>query len=349
MDTRLPTNQDSERLPVCSICIANYNGIGVIDDCINSVLDQDVDFEYEIIVHDDASSDDSVTHIRDRYPEVRLIISQENVGFCVSNNRLVAEARGQYILLLNNDAALFPDALKTLHAYALAQKGPVILGLPQYDAETGRLLDIGSLSDFFLNPIPNVDIVHNDVAMISGACLWIPADLWREIEGFPAWFHTLAEDMYLCRVARLWGYPIRAIPISGFRHWVGKTLGGGKVASKQRLVTSTRRRRLSERNKSYVIVLTYPTPVFQIVFPLHLLLLFVEGVLLFLVKRDIRLWQQIYLPCFQALWRQRISLLALRRKLQAKREASVLTFFKAFTLLPHKFRMLLRHGLPEVR
>ena len=108
--------------PVCSVCIANYNGRGYIDRCLKSIQEQDCFFPLEIIVHDDASTDGSVQYIRKNYPGVLLIESKENVGFCVSNNRMVARARGRYILLLNNDAELFPDAVRTLHTEALSQK-----------------------------------------------------------------------------------------------------------------------------------------------------------------------------------------------------------------------------------
>src|ERR1035437_2269249 len=124
--------------PICSVCIANYNGVGLIEDCIDSVLTQDCGFEIEIIIHDDASTDDSVALIRERYPQVKLIESKQNVGFCISNNRMVAQANGEYILLLNNDAELLPDALKTLHAEAQSGTAPAILGLPQYDAATNK-------------------------------------------------------------------------------------------------------------------------------------------------------------------------------------------------------------------
>src|SRR3954462_7997396 len=101
--------------PAVSVCIANYNGIALIDACLQSVLAQDCKFPVEIIIHDDASKDDSVAHIRTHYPDVILIESSENVGFCVSNNRMAAVAHGTYLLLLNNDAELFPDALRILH------------------------------------------------------------------------------------------------------------------------------------------------------------------------------------------------------------------------------------------
>lgn len=335
--------------PLISVCIANFNGIGVIDDCLRSVQNQDGRLAVETIVHDDASSDGSAEHIRTHYPDVVLMESSENVGFCISNNRMVARARGKYILLLNNDAALFPDALATLNMAAEKAGKPAILGLPQYDYETGALLDIGSLCDPFLNPIPNLDAARHDVAMVSGACLWLPRELWDELGGFPDWFGSLAEDLYLCSLARLSGYSVQTPALSGFRHHVGKILGGGKVTRENRLVTSVKRRSLSERNKSFVMAITYPTPLFLLIFPLHLVLLLAEGAILALVKREWTLLHDIYLACFQALWRERRRIFLLRRETQPRRKIGLRSFLTGFQLAPHKLRMLLRHGLPQLK
>jgi glycosyltransferase involved in cell wall biosynthesis len=335
-------------MPLISICIANYNGIGVIDDCIRSVLEQTGGLSLEIIIHDDASTDDSVEHIRLNYPSVSLIESPNNVGFCISNNRMVAAAKGEYILLLNNDAALFPDALSTLYQASIALEQPAILGLPQFDFETGALIDIGSLLDPFLNPVPNLDRNRNDVGMVMGACLWIPHKLWDELDGFPEWFGSIGEDLYLCCRARLAGYPVKAMGNSGFRHRVGQSFGGGKVAAGGRLTTTKRRRGLSEKNKSFVMVLMYPTPLFHFIFPTHLVFLLMEGLLLALAKMDWSTFQLIYLASFKALWIERHRLQTLRHKIQAGRKATIAQIVAAHQLVPHKLRMLIRHGLPKL-
>ena len=142
--------------PLISVCIANYNGEAILADCIESVLAQAEAASIEIIIHDDASTDASVDLIRRNYPQVQLIASDKNVGFCVANNRMVAAGSGEFILLLNNDAALFPDALATLAAAAKRPGTDGILTLPQYDWESGRLVDRGCLLDPFLNAVPNL-------------------------------------------------------------------------------------------------------------------------------------------------------------------------------------------------
>jgi GT2 family glycosyltransferase len=334
--------------PICSVCIANYNGIDVIGAAVKSVFAQDCDFPVEIIIHDDASTDGSVDYIREKYPEVNLITSVHNVGFCISNNRMVAQARGEYILLLNNDAKLFPNALRALYDHAIKKEDAAgILGLPQYDAITENLIDFGNLLDPFLNTIPNLNSKRSEVGMIIGACLWLPKWLWTELGGFLEYFHSLGEDIYLCCLARLRGYEVEIIQSSGFWHRVGNSLGGGKIV-KNKLSTSKGRRSLSERNKSYVIILTYPPLLFYVIFPLHILLLIFEGVALSAIKKDPSLWRSIYWQCLRSQWNNRHLLYRMRKRIQSRRRISERKFLTPFVFIQQKLRMLIKYGLPEI-
>lgn len=334
--------------PYCSVCIANYNGENYLVECIESILSQKFNLTVEIIIHDDASNDNSVRLVKERYPEIIILESEKNVGFCISNNRMVDIAKGDYILLLNNDAFLYPDALESFYKKTKVNKDS-IYGLPQYDAETGELIDCGSVFDPFLNPIPNKNRSIPEVGMIIGACLWVPKKLWVEVGGFPDWFETLAEDMFLCCCARLQGYTISCLPNSGFKHWVGKNLGGGKVLPGGKLETTIKRRSLSERNKTYVMIVCYPAIYLSLLLPLHLLILSIEGVLLSLVCWDRNVWKKIYWNCILSIFKN-IGLLArMRRKVQSNRVISTLDFFKPFTFMPHKLKMLLLYGIPQIR
>lgn len=336
------------RPPLVSVCVANYNGMAVIDDCLQSILQQEGEIPLEILVHDDASSDDSVAYILDRYPTARLIESKSNVGFCVANNRMAAEAKGKYLLLLNNDAALHSDALQALLSETERIGEPLILGLPQYDAASGELVDRGCLLDPFFNPVPNLRMGRDDVAMVIGACLWIPKSLWDELEGFPEWFGSIAEDMYLCCRTRLVGHPVRVLAVSGYRHWQGRAFGGNRI-NNGRLETTFRRRALTERNKTFVMVLTCPMPQFLVVFPLHVVLICLEGLLVATLKWDIAVWRTIYAPLLPAVWRARTKLWGCRREIQCVRRIGLMKWLSTFMLLPHKAVMLVRHGLPEIR
>lgn len=284
--------------PQISILIANYNGARIVCDCIDSILNQRGDIPFEIIVHDDASTDESLTLLRTRYghftsPRVEIVESRENVGFCIANNRMAAMARGEYLLFLNNDVALAPDALETLLAAAHQQTPQGILTLPQIDWESGALVDRGCLLDPFYNPVPNLDPKRTDVGMVIGACLWIPRALWEKLGGFPAWFGSLAEDMFLCCHARIAGHPVQVTRTSHYRHRQGASFGGNRIQA-QRLSSTYRRRQLSERNKTFVMLLCSPPLRLCLTLPIHLALLGLEGILLAILKRDMRLWREIY-------------------------------------------------------
>ncbi|WP_197538749.1 glycosyltransferase family 2 protein [Azoarcus sp. KH32C] len=334
--------------PLCSVCIANYNGESLLADCIDSVLAQDCDFPVEILVHDDASTDRSLELLRASYPQVEIIASAANVGFCVANSRMAQRARGKYLLLLNNDAALAPDALRTLRSHSQTQRPQGILTLPQHDWETDELVDRGCLLDPFYNPVPNLDPQRNDVAMVIGACLWIPRSLWHELGGFPEWFESIAEDMYLCCRARLAGHPVQVTAGSAYRHRQGQSFGGNR-ATAGRLASTYRRRRLSERNKTFVLTICTPAPWVWVLLPLHLLALAIEGALLSVAKRELRIWREIYANVLFSLDRERRRLAMERRNAQHLRNTTSPPYCSAFTALPRKLQMLLKHGLPGIR
>ena len=335
------------RRPVISVCIANYNGEHLLAECIDSVLAQQVVADIEIIVHDDASSDSSLDVLRTHYPQVKVIPSKHNVGFCIANNRMAAIATGQYLLLLNNDAALFQDAIAALLCAARGQQPQGILTLPQFDWKTGRLVDYGCLLDPFYNPAPNRDPQRRDVAYVIGACLFLPRTLWRQLGGFPEWMESIAEDMYVCCLARLRGLPVQVTAGSGYRHQQGASFGGNR-ASSDGLRPSLRRRRLSERNKSYVLYLCTPAPWLWALLPLHLMLLLLEGAIIALARGRLQILREVYGNVPRALWSQRSRLLPLRRRLQQERTIPSRAYYRGFRLVPQKLALLLRHGLPRI-
>jgi GT2 family glycosyltransferase len=340
-------NPHAVTTPSVSVCIANFNGEQMLADCIESVLAQDCHADIEIIVHDDASTDGSLALLRSRYPQVDLLVSEKNVGFCIANNRMVARARGQYVLLLNNDAALFPDALSTLLASAAEQKPLGILTLPQYDWISGMLVDRGCLLDPFFNPVPNLDPARRDVAYVIGACLWIPKDLWSEVGGFPEWMESIAEDLYLGCQVRLRGHPVQVAPHSGYRHRQGASFGGNRIES-GRLQTTYRRRRLSERNKTRALIIMTPGLLMLPLLVAHCCALALEGCLLTLLRRDLALWRTVYAPAIATPFREFNALIGHRRAMQRTRAVSVREWFAVVSWQLRKVSMLVRFGLPSV-
>ena len=333
--------------PRVSVCIANFDGEALLPACIDSILVQDTDAAVEILVHDDASRDGSLALLAARYPQVHVLASQETVGFCIGNNRMVARARGEYVLLLNNDAALAPDAIRRLLQEAEFLRDPAILTLPQHDWETDALVDRGCMLDPFCNPIPNLDPDRDDVAYVIGACLWCPRTTWQALCGFPEWMESIGEDLYLCGLARLRGVRVRALRDSHYRHRQGATFGGNRAEGGLR--TSIRRRRLSERNKTRALMVLTPGVGMWPLLDLHLGALLVEGLVLSLLRRDLALWREVYAPTLATPFREWTVLRARRNEVQASRTVSIARWFSAVRWQLRKLSMLRRYGLPTVK
>lgn len=333
--------------PRVSVCIANFNGESLLVDCIASVLAQDTDDAIEILVHDDASGDGSLALLKARYPQVHVLASVDNVGFCIGNNRMVDAARGEYVLLLNNDAALEPDAIGRLLSEAERIGTPAILTLPQYDWQTGQLVDRGCLLDPFFNPIPNLDQQRDDVAFVIGACLWCPRELWNSLGGFPEWMESIAEDLYLCGVARLRGMPVRALRQSGYRHQQGATFGGNRAGS-HGLITTIKRRQLSERNKTRALIILTPSSVAWPLLAAHLVALVAEGLLLSALRRDFMLWRRIYAISIATPFREFNELRQQRRRMQVTRNVTLRRWLSTTRWQLRKLSMLFRFGVPKV-
>jgi len=145
----------------------------------------------------------------------------------------------------------------------------------------------------------------------NGEIKWLSRDLWDKLGGFPEWFGALAEDMYICCLARLFRYKVRAIA-----------------------------RSKSERNKSLVMIM---------ILPFHILFLCLEGLFLSCMKKDKKIWVQIYWNCIKEIWKFKSILIKKRYEIQRKRTCSLVPWIKVMCPVPYKLRMLIRHGVPKFK
>lgn len=97
-----------------SIVIVNYNTKKLTIDCIQSVLNSKLNFQYEILVVDNGSSDGSVEQIKSLFPHIKVISNKENVGFSKANNQAIRRCSGRYVLLLNSDTIVNENTLDTI-------------------------------------------------------------------------------------------------------------------------------------------------------------------------------------------------------------------------------------------
>lgn len=97
-----------------SVIILNYNVRYFLEQCVLSVQNALEDIDAEIIVVDNASSDDSCQMIKEQFPNVTLIENKENLGFPKGNNIGVAKAKGEYICILNPDTVVAEDTFSKI-------------------------------------------------------------------------------------------------------------------------------------------------------------------------------------------------------------------------------------------
>lgn len=103
--------------PDLSVIIASYNTSEITAESVRSIVQNSEHLDVEILVVDDASTDDTVERLRREFPEIRILVNDQNVHYAKTNNRGLRECTGRYAMLLNSDAMVHPGALRTLVQY----------------------------------------------------------------------------------------------------------------------------------------------------------------------------------------------------------------------------------------
>jgi GT2 family glycosyltransferase len=111
-----------------SIAIVNWNTGDLLRGCLTSLEGAMGSLDYEVIVVDNASRDDSVVMVARDFPDVRLLVNERNLGFAVATNQALRLARGRYLVLLNSDTLALPGAFSTMISYLDAHPRAGALG-----------------------------------------------------------------------------------------------------------------------------------------------------------------------------------------------------------------------------
>jgi GT2 family glycosyltransferase len=218
--------------PMVSVIIVNWNGLHLLEKCLGSLAGQSLPSD-EVIVIDNGSSDGSVDLVQTRFPHVRLLPLSHNAGFSRGNNLGIQRARGEYIVLLNNDAEPDPAWLGQLVAALEANPDVGFCSSKMMLYDEPGLAD--ACGDFYtiegvpgkighLEPADR----HNDPREVFGACAG--AAIYRrsvleELGGFDEDFFIVHEDSDLSFRARLLGYKCLYVPTAVVYHHLGATLG----------------------------------------------------------------------------------------------------------------------------
>lgn len=122
-----------------SVIIVNYNVRYFLEQCLYSVLQACKDIDSEVIVVDNNSVDGSVAMVKEKFPSVRLIANEENLGFSKANNQAIRTSSGEYVLLLNPDTLVENDTFRLSLGFMEAHEDAGGLGVKMIDGK-GRFL-----------------------------------------------------------------------------------------------------------------------------------------------------------------------------------------------------------------
>jgi GT2 family glycosyltransferase len=224
-----------------SIIIVNFNTSALLRECLASVFSRVSGVDFEVIVVDNASSDDSCEMVSSEFPKARLIRSKENIGFGRANNVGAACAEAEFLFFLNSDTVLLNDAPSILMDFIRGNSSCGICGgnltnpdgLPVHSYTSflpGPCDDVYRFFPFLLRLRYGRSYEYNfsgsprRVAYITGADLLIRSDVFREIGGFDPKYFMYYEETDLTVRVRDKGYSVYSVPGARILHVKGASL-----------------------------------------------------------------------------------------------------------------------------
>jgi len=264
-----------------SIIILNYNGENFLEDCINSIKEYTTG-NYEIIVVDNASPDNSGRKIVSKYPECKFILNERNVGVPEGLNIGIKNSSGEFIILMNNDVKVtkgwlekFFNAYK-IHGIGLYQPKFLKMSDPQILDGTGDMINLFGFG--FARDKGQIDNQkHNkieEVSYASGTCMFFPKEIISDIGYFDEKLFAYHEELDFGWRARLYGYKSFYVPHITIHHYGSAGWGW-----------SEKKFYLLERNRWLVLLKNYSLKTITRLFPSLLLLEII--MMMFFAKKGI--------------------------------------------------------------
>ena len=235
-----------EDLPLTSIVIPVYNNLKFTLACLHSIYSINSKAPFEVIVVDDCSQE-NYSVLRRHYPQVRLVRNQKNLGFLLTANHGAQEAKGEYIVFLNNDTEVLPAWLDELATALYHHPEAGMIGSQLIHMRTGTLQESGNLICKSGEMLPlgrGIDPNHpeftyfREVDFVSAASIILRKKVFDEMKGFdisyvPAYF----EDPDLGLRLQKAGYHNYVMPLSRVLHYemisYGNTLEGACEKNRQ--------------------------------------------------------------------------------------------------------------------
>ena len=217
-----------------SIIIVSFNTRDVLLDCLTSVYAQTEGISYEVIVVDNASSDDTLDSVAEKFPDVRLIHNDVNKGFSAANNQGICESAGKWIALLNPDTRLIENSFQKICEYLQEHSEFSILGPGIIDEKSQQSptrlwedtpIDAAWKILGLYNPDDELERMADtkEALVISGCCFVIHRELFEQVGLLDENYFLYNEEDDFCRRARKQGKRICFFPETSIQHLLGKS------------------------------------------------------------------------------------------------------------------------------
>jgi len=210
--------------PLVSIIIVNYNGKNHLEKCLKSIMKINYP-NYEIIVVDNNSTDDSIEFVKNTYPSIIIIKLEKNYGFAEPNNIGAKNAKGDLFLFLNNDTEVNPNFINEM-VNVLQKDSEIAICQSLLLKPNGQVDSSGDFIDTLGRTFSSKDKANEVKKILSarGASMMIRKESFWDLGGFDKKFFASYEDVDLGWRAWLWGYKIVLVPNSIVYHTGGQTV-----------------------------------------------------------------------------------------------------------------------------
>jgi hypothetical protein len=248
--------------PNISIIILSWNVRDLLRACLTSLVRSDDSAQrrhaIEVIVVDAASSDGSAEMVRAEFPHVKLIASDENLGYTRGNNVGLRAATGRYFLILNPDTEVVGDALAQMVAHMDAHPKAGVLG-PQLRYANGTIqstcrrfptLATGFLESTWLQPLAPRSMLDryyardlledaiSEVDWVVGAAMLVRREAYEQVGGLDEGFFMYSEELDWCRRMKATGWQVVYFPPARIIHHEAKSSAQVPAATHIRFNTS---------------------------------------------------------------------------------------------------------------
>jgi GT2 family glycosyltransferase len=231
-----------------SIIIINYNSSDYTLKCLESIYRYSASFSFEIILIDNASVNFDRNRVMAKYPDIRIMMNNENVGFSKAVNQGIAHALGEYILLLNNDTELIENSIFTCLEFSKSNKKfgfispkiiyedgeiqPVANSFPSIKTELLKLFRVTKIlpAKYLSKKFSGEYFDHQssrEVDWVWGTFLFFHKQLLMGFPGkaLPDYFFLYFEDVLWCYMANKSGFPAYYLAETSVVHHLSKSLG----------------------------------------------------------------------------------------------------------------------------